>query len=713
MRPSLLAVLLAAAALPAGAQQRFTVAQVMSAPFASDLVAGAHGDVAWVSDAEGVRNVWVASPPEWRARQVTRYTEDDGQEIGDVVLTPDGRNELYVRGAGPHRAGERPNPALLPAGVEQAVWIAPVSGGAPRRLAEASRFALAPSGATIAFARQGQLWTLPLDSGASQTALGHVRGGIRDLSWSPDGAHLAFVSSRERHGFIGVWDVGAKRYRYLDPSPDDDAGPVWSPDGRSLAWIRTPTRSDEMIFVPERTGTPWSIRVADVASGTTRELWRARPGRGSVFRELDADEQLYWAGDAIVFPWERDGWLHLYAVPAAGGAARLLTPGAFEVENVALAPDRALVYYSSNQDDIDRRHLWHVSPDGAQPPVAETRGRDIEFHPVPLPGGGLALLHSDVRHPAAPAILTAGGFRYLGPDTLPPGFPIGALVEPKQVVFRASDGVEVHGQLFLPPDDHGGTRRPAIMFFHGGPPRQMLLGFHYSYYYNNSYRFNQYLASQGYVVLSVNYRSGIGYGLNFREALGRGAAGASEYRDVLAGARWLRGRADVDPARIGLWGGSYGGYLTAMGLARNSDLFAAGVDMHGVHDWNSGIRNFVPSYDSVRYARRANVAWRASPLASVATWRSPVLLIHGDDDRNVNFDETMRLVEALRARGVPFETLVFPDEIHDFLLHRDWVRAYEAAGEFFGRKLGAAPARQAARGAAGDSVRHRRGGDQR
>src|SRR3989442_14045667 len=120
---------------------------------------------------------------------------------------------------------------------------------------------------------------------------------------------------------------------------------------------------------------------------------------------------------------------------------------------------------------------------------------------------------------------------------------------------------------------------------HGGPMREMLLGWHYRDYYHNSYAMNQYLASRGYMVLSVNYRSGIGYGRAFRLAPHRGARGASEYQDIVAGAKYLQSRDDVDKKRIGLWGGSYGGYLTALGLARNSDIFAAGVDFHGVHGW--------------------------------------------------------------------------------------------------------------------------------
>jgi dipeptidyl aminopeptidase/acylaminoacyl peptidase len=202
---------------------------------------------------------------------------------------------------------------------------------------------------------------------------------------------------------------------------------------------------------------------------------------------------------------------------------------------------------------------------------------------------------------------------------------------------------------------------------------------------------NRYLASLGYVVLSINYRSGIGYGLNFREAINQGAAGASEYGDVEGAGLYLRGRADVDAAHIGLWGGSYGGYLTAMGLARGSDLFAAGVDFHGVHDWNA-LRGSAaaPAGTLAAEAARedaAHLAFESSPMASVKTWRSPVLLIHGDDDRNVSFSETVTLVAALREQGVYFEQLIIPDEIHGFLRHASWLLAYHRTADFLKRKL--------------------------
>jgi dipeptidyl aminopeptidase/acylaminoacyl peptidase len=178
----------------------------------------------------------------------------------------------------------------------------------------------------------------------------------------------------------------------------------------------------------------------------------------------------------------------------------------------------------------------------------------------------------------------------------------------------------------------------------------------------------------------VNYRSGIGYGLDFREALRYGPAGGSEYNDVQGAGVYLRSRSDVDPDRIGAWGGSYGGYLTAMALARASDLFRAGVDLHGVHDWATEleIASTAPDY---------RLAFESSPMAFLSTWRSPVLLIQGDDDRNVQFNQTVKLADALRRQHVDVEELVFPDEVHDFLLYRTWLAAYQAASAYLDRKL--------------------------
>lgn len=676
---------------PLAAQQpAVTLEGLLSAPFPAELLASSTGGkVAWIQNAKGVRNLWVAESPEYRGRQVTRYTADDGQALAGLEWTPDAKSLIYVRGGGGNRQGEIPNPTSDPAGAEQAIWRVPLEGGEPVRIGQGRGVAVSPRGDGVAFVKGGGIFWAPFQDKAEPVQWVKARGGASQLHFSPDGSKLAFTSSRENHSFIGIYDVAGKTLRWIAPSVDNDGEPVWSPDGRRIAFQRVPASSKITLFHPNPSAQPWSLLVADVVTGEAKTVWTAEPGLGSVFHEMVAANQILWgAEDRLIFPWERDGWLHLYSVPASGGKATLLTPGEFEVEYVNLTPDRRQVIFSSNQDDIDRRHIWKVNVTGG-PPAALTKGTGIEWLPVMTSDGkALAYLRSGARRPAEPVIEVGIGTapRQLAPGTVPPEFPESALVEPQPVIFSASDGLRIHGQLFLPPGIKKGERRPGILFFHGGSYRQMLLGWHYLAYYNNAYALNQYLANRGYVVLSVNYRAGTGYGQAFREAPSQGASGASEFNDVLGAGLYLRSRPDVDPDRIGLWGGSYGGYLTALGLARASNLFAAGVDIHGVHDWNVGIRTFIPGYAPKPDEER--LAFESSPMAWIDGWRSPVLVIHGDDDRNVSFNETVTLVEALRERKVDVEQLVLPDEIHSFLRYASWLAAYRATADFFDRRLG-------------------------
>lgn len=224
----------------------------------------------------------------------------------------------------------------------------------------------------------------------------------------------------------------------------------------------------------------------------------------------------------------------------------------------------------------------------------------------------------------------------------------------------------------------------------------MLLGWHYSDYYSNAYAMNQYLASRGFIVLSVNYRLGIGYGHDFHRPPNAGAQGASEYQDVKAAGEYLRTLPQVDPKRIGIYGGSYGGFLTALALARDSGVFAAGVDIHGVHNWTAERTQSLLEnrYEKPPDTQKAlDIAWQSSPVSSIgpssasstATWKSPVLLIHGDDDRNVRFSQTTDLVRRLEKAGVPFEELVIPDDTHHFMRHTNSVKVNAAVAAFFER----------------------------
>lgn len=684
----------AMAQLPA--QKPFTLRQVMSAPFNSDLTAAPASDAfAWVSDVEGVRNVWVAlrsTDGGFVSRQLTNYASDDGQQIGELTWAPDARSILYVRGGSadnPENAA--PNPAHIPGGAEQDVWLVSLAGGAPREVGKGDEPTFSPSGKFITWFSSGQIWyQKPEEVGVKPAQSVHVFGDCKMFVWSPDGNKLAFVSDRGSHSFIGVFSPSIDALTFVDPGADHDRFPTWSPDGRQIAFVRVPYFKEEEFGGPQRTGRPWSIRVADATSGAGHEIWRAAQGQGSVFRALDAEQQIFWtADDRLIFPWERDGWLHLYALPLHGGSARLLTPGNFEAENATFSPDRRRVIYSSNQGDSERRHIWEISAT-ANAPVALTRGDGIETHPViSSDNRTVAVLRSDARIPVRPAVLEESGqMRDLAPQAIPADFPSAQLVVPQPVVYSATDGMNIHGDLFLPPDSRACVPHAAVVFVHGGSQRQMLLGWHSMQYYSNAYAFNEYLASRGYVVLSINYRSGIGYGLDFREALQYGATGASEFRDVKGAALYLRSRCDVQPAHIGIWGGSWGGFLTALALARASNLFSAGVDLSGVHDWNiDHPDNFRISDTADDVNARWRLAWASSPLAAVKFWRSPVLLIQGDDDDEVPFLQTVQLAAALRQRNVDTQVLVFPDEVHSFLLDRNWMAAFTAAADFLDRHL--------------------------
>lgn len=681
---------LTAAACLEAAGSTFTVAQVMSAPFAYSMTADPGGaGAAWLENEGGRRNVWVATAPNWKARKVTAFDADDGQQIDQLAWAPDRTYVLFTRGGDFEDGGTNPNPDFSLTQPSQDIWRADLNGRSPRKLVEGQAPTISPRGDVVTFLRAGQIWTM-MPSGGGAQQLVDQKWPSDALTWSPDSSRLAFVSKRGDHSFIGVYSFSQHTVQYLDPSVDHDSSPVWSPDGSRIAYLRIPA-SRQFLRGPRRTGQPWSIRVFNLHDHTAHVAFRAEEGRGSVFHQIEANRQIFWgAGDRLVFPWERTGWCHLYSVPAQGGEPVELTPGDGIVEYVALSPDRKTIFYSGNFKDIDRRHLWSADVSGSGSPREITPGEDIEWAPVPgAHGSALVYLASTYNEPAHSMVRIGGQSKPLTPQITPTDYPEAALVKPHPIIISATDGIRVDAQLFLPADDQG--RHPALVFVHGGSRRQMLLGFHYMDYYSNAYALNEYFAAHGYVVLAVNYRSGIGYGMDFREAPHYGASGASEFRDVEGAALYLRSRPDVDPAHIGIWGGSWGGYLTALALARASDLFAAGADFSGVHDWSTLFEHVPDNLDPEEQealAKARRIAFESSPIAHVATWRSPVLFIHGDDDRTVPFSQTVRLIVALRKQHVPIEELILPNEIHVFLRHRDWVRTYQATADFFAREFG-------------------------
>ena len=702
--------------------------------------------IAWTAYEHGLRNVYTAAAPTFAPVRLTNVTKDDGVELSDISISDDGGVVVFVRGTTPNREGWVANPTADPAGAQRTIWAVRTTGGGAWKLGEGTTPVLSPDGRTVLFAKDGQIYRYAIAPMNAERPLGgrpaapersraaspfvNAWGTNGAPVWSPDGTKFAFVSNRVDHSFVAVYDMRTRAIAFLAPSVDHDTSPTWSPDGRRVAFIRRPGtpfglqahqgagsignpdgpaynpltalrnggrsgrgegrgagRGGDRGEAPRDEKRPGlydaafaggytlSFWAGDVASGEGREFWRNQKDE----KELTAVNAIRWAdADHVVFEAEPGEWTRWYSVrvtPESSDARPTeLTPGNGAVEQTALSADGRWLFYATNAGDVERRHIWKVATaGGAAEPL--TRGETIETSPAALASGRqIAVLGGDAKRPFGVGLVPASGgaANYIYPPLA--AFPMDAEVVPELVLTKAADGLEIHNQLFLPKDLRPGEKRAAIVFVHGGPVRQMLLGYHYMHFYHVAYAVNQWLASRGYVVLSVNYRSGIGYGKSFRLAPNTGGRGNAEYQDVVAGGKYLQSRPDVDPNRVGIWGLSYGGVLTSQALERNSDIFKAGVDLAGVHLWGSSLD---PD----------NVSYKASTISAIDTWKSPVLLVHGDDDRNVQFSQTTGLVQLLRAHNVPYELIVFTDDTHEPLLHKRYLYAFNRLEEFLGRFL--------------------------
>ncbi|MBL7866004.1 MAG: S9 family peptidase [Cyclobacteriaceae bacterium] len=664
------------------AEAQPSIDQFMGGPMASGLAVSKDGKrLAWIVNDLGRRNIFLRSGGQTSA--VTRFDQDDGQELSQLTFSPDGQQLVFVRGGDQSREGYSPNPSSSADGAEQAIWVLQIASNELYRLTAGSDPVFYPDGKKLLFARGPQIQYIAIEKGSLPAQLFFARGSNMEPRFSPDGKEIAFTSARRDHNFIGVFNIESRSIRWISPEVSMDRFPVWSPDGKRIAFIRTPgLKADELIsFVG---GRKFSVWVTDAATGAGAAVWSSPADDGGFAQFYPAPIFTWTKTDRLLFFSEHQGWDHVYSMRPDGSDIKDITPGNGEVESYTLDAAETSIYFDGNREDIDRRHIWKSGvTDGKVTPV--TSGETIEMYPA-LANGELYCIQSSVTSPATLVKYDEKSKTYQKLSTPPgPAFTPQGFVKPEQIVFKSPDGTTVHGQLFINRSIKG--KRPGLVFMHGGPIRQMLLGFHYSGYYSNCYAFNQYLASVGYAVIAVNYRDGIGYGRDFRRAKDQGPWGASEYQDVVAAGKYLQGLAEVDAAKIGLWGGSYGGYLTAMGLAKNPELFKAGVDLHGVHDWSFRAREFSPGGGWGIAGANMQMAFDNSPVSDLSRWVGPVLLVCGDDDRNVLFQETTDLAERLREKKVVTEILVLPDEVHGFLRYQSWKQVFESARSFFDRRL--------------------------
>ncbi len=660
---------------------QYSLEQFLSHPIESGFASSPDGKtIAWVVNDHGKRNIMIKSGNEV-PRFITDYQQDDGLEISQLTFSPNGTKLLFVRGSAANRAGQHPNPASLADGTEMAIYYKEISSkNPPVKIVQGSNPVFFKDGIKFLFSKGGQIYESTMDINATPKLLFSARGVNMSPGFSPDGNEVLFVSVRGDHSFIGIFNTLKKSIRWIAPDVTHDEFPVWSPDGKRVAFIRKP--GTKMGELPDITGgVKFSIWIADAVTGRAAMLWKS-PGDDGGFAQ-EASKPISWTSTGrILFFSEHNGWNHVWSMNENGGDLKDITPGDGEIESYVTDPSAKYIYFDGNREDIDRRHIWKSEVTSGNP-VAVTSGGNIEMYPA-FAGNVLYAFRTTVN-----SAKTLVRIDEVSKSVVPVSnqksstFNGAGFVQPEQVILKATDGTTIHAQLFIDRTKPG--KRPGVVFMHGGSHRQMLLGFHYMDYYSNSYAFNQHLANSGYAVISVNFRTGIGYGRDFRRAKNQGPRGASEYQDVVAAAKYLQTLTEVDASKIGLWGGSYGGYLTAMGLSRNPEIFKAGVDVHGVHDWSFSGQDATDYWGIQK--KEAELALKSSPAGDISKWTAPTLFVHGDDDRNVNFQQTTDLVEKLRDKNVPVEVLILPDEVHGFLRYESWKRVFESAKDFFDRNL--------------------------
>ncbi len=675
--------------------QKFSIKSVLSYPFPSELTSSTEGTkIAWAMNQEGLRNVYVAEGPGFTPRKLTEFNKDDGQEISSLSISADGKWIVFVRG-GDHSSREASTPvhaASDPQGAKVQVISIPFEGGKAIILSEADYPVISPDSERVLFSKGGQIWSSPVNGSSPAKNLFYARGSIGSINFSPDGSKIAFVSQRGDHAFIGVYTNDQTPINWILPSFSKDGSPRWSPDGQKLAFIRTPGSGGAADSVFSRKHQPWAIWTADINTGKGSAIWKAPETLEGSVPSTDGGSNLNWAAsNRIVFSSYQDGWPHLYSVDAKGGRELLLTPGNFMVEQVKLSTDGKWLVFAANAGkdpaDIDRRHIARTPVDKAAMELLSS-GNGIESYPV-ITGDNsyIAYLSSTAQRPLLPAVMNfnKGSVKLIGENLIPSDFPLNQLVKPRHITFKAPDGQTVYGQLFEP-ETASSRKRPAIVYVHGGPQRQMVLGWHFMDYYSIDYALNQYLTSLGFTVLSVNYRLGIGYGYKFHKPANAGSLGASEYQDIKAAGEWLASQPNIDSKRIGIYGGSYGGYLVALALGKDSKLFAAGVDIHGVNSRfsSSNTESREPAPDA---ALAAEAVRRSSPVTYLDTWTSPTLIIHADDDRNVPFSQSVDLARRFEDKKFGFEYLAIPDDTHHWMKYYNAVKVSEVTAEFLQRKL--------------------------
>ncbi len=649
--------------------------------------------IAFIWDDGGLRDLWLVEPGKSSSRKLTSAKSG----VSDFVWTKDGK--IYAIADG----------SLVRLGGSGFDTIDTLLEGKSM-----GGLSFSPDGSYLAFAKGGAIWLRDERTGEliefslpSGTGAGRGPGGRAE--WSPSSHRFAFTfRDEESYHQIGVAKVTASgvKLEWRSRFSSSASGPTWLDD-------------DTLMFTQHADG--------GLAAELRTVKFAAPDGDGDSDRHSDkpkrdrvpAPELLYriqgtgrgpvmFTGGAVspdrtklLLMMENNGWAHYYILDLATKAVRQVTFGQCEDfahagDSAQWLPDGSGFLYASNKDGLDQRHIYRYSlATGESVKVISLPGTNSLVSVSP--DGRLAFQHCDEFRNGDLWVSGPNGedpfqVTFSMPDVWSPENQF----EPEEVRFESAGGLTIHAYLMKPKALEPGKKFPAIVWVHGGPIRQMRRGWHPQRSYALFHAYNQYLVQQGYVVLSVNFRGGIGYGRDFRQALYH-KMGVDDVADVVGAGNYLKGLPYVDSERVAVYGLSYGGYMTLHCLTQYPDVFRCGINIAGIWDYVQWTK-----WADKRYGKRVgsfkmylggepeespDLYRQGSPKTYAKNMTAPLLNVQGTADMNVDFQQMDSIIRDLVELGKDFEVVYYPDEVHTFAKKKTWMDAMPKMTRFLDKHL--------------------------
>jgi dipeptidyl aminopeptidase/acylaminoacyl peptidase len=589
------------------------------------------------------------------------------------------------------------------------LFVAQTSGGPWRRLtktkAAETNPQFSPEASSVAYLESGQLYVMSLNGGMLEQRTDiKPPATLQSFHWSPDGKQICYAvtphpgrmlplpiysgqfvtASPFARSVAGDAPVPSQWYvteasgdapaRLLDTGKGIGRRPAqWSPDSKYLLLgEETPNLKSQ------------NLRVVNVNTGKSKVVFHQDDDRWVEGADYGWDQ----TGKRLWFTSDQSGYQHLYTVSPEGGDVKQITNGDWEIHNDPFSHSPQWIgewiYYSSTAESTTERQFYRVKADGSAAPERLSHEEGLNIGWISEDGEARAMLHADMKNPFD--LLVDGKAITKSPQARFYELP---WAQAKYIHYPSlKDGKPVSARLLLPPGYHpydaNAKARPAVVYIHGAGYATSVLK-QWGSYQELRFVFNNYLANEGFVVLEMDYRGSTNYGRDWRSGVYLNMGGP-DLEDVLGGVEFLRGLKNIDMGRVGIWGWSYGGFMTAMALFKEPETFKAGAAFSGVYDW----ANYNAGYTDERLsapAENPEAYQRSSPIHFSSRLENHLLILHGIADDNVLFQEAVQLSEKLVHEGKPFEEAFYPEENHAYVRDETLRDAFGRTAQFFARYL--------------------------